>query len=215
MKAQSADYIQLQNIYKAKARKDLLEVVDKVRATESDLMKNIPIDEREIEAFCKGAASVRLIQGRPLKNFKHLSKIDWGDRAKPLAQEFNGETTLFPLYTCLLAYDSVFEEHALAGSDPTAKLEVAVNYATHSTQAISRLQSQSGIDINIEASDDRIRKYSEEIYRASGGELHNISALTGGMVAQEVIKVITKQYIPLDNTCVFDGISSKVGVFRV
>lgn len=51
--------------------------------------------------------------------------------------------------------------------------------------------------------------------RARGSELHNISALTGGMVAQEVIKVITKQYIPIDNTCVFDGITSRSAVFRV
>ena len=51
--------------------------------------------------------------------------------------------------------------------------------------------------------------------RAGGGELHNISALTGGMVAQEIIKVITKQYMPVDNTCVFDGITSKTAIFRL
>lgn len=51
--------------------------------------------------------------------------------------------------------------------------------------------------------------------RAGGSELHNIAALTGGMVAQEVIKAITKQYVPIDNTCVFDGITSKSAVIRV
>lgn len=51
--------------------------------------------------------------------------------------------------------------------------------------------------------------------RAGGGELHNIAALTGGMVSQEVIKVITEQYVPVDNTCVFDGVRSKSSVFRV
>lgn len=45
--------------------------------------------------------------------------------------------------------------------------------------------------------------------------MHNIAALAGGMVAQEVIKVVTKQYIPVDNTCLFDGIKSKSGVVRV
>ena len=54
-----------------------------------------------------------------------------------------------------------------------------------------------------------------EVARAQGGELHNIAALTGGMVAQEVIKIITKQYIPIDNTCVFDGIVSRSQVFRI
>lgn len=49
--------------------------------------------------------------------------------------------------------------------------------------------------------------------RAGGAELHNIAALTGGLVSQEVIKVITEQYIPVDNTCLFDGISSKSAVY--
>ena len=62
---------------------------------------------------------------------------------------------------------------------------------------------------------DRLKTAVEELCRANGAELHNISALTGGMVAQEVIKVITKQYIPIDNTCVFDGITSKTAIFNL
>jgi amyloid beta precursor protein binding protein 1 len=60
-----------------------------------------------------------------------------------------------------------------------------------------------------------ISEAAEEVARAKGGELHNISALTGGMVAQEVIKIITKQYIPIDNTCIFDGITSRTQVLRI
>ncbi len=62
---------------------------------------------------------------------------------------------------------------------------------------------------------ERLVQVAGEIARAEGGELHNISALTGGMVAQEMIKIITKQYIPIDNTCVFDGIVSRAQVFRL
>ena len=57
--------------------------------------------------------------------------------------------------------------------------------------------------------------YSNISVRAGGAELHNIASLTGGLVAQEVIKIITKQYIPIDNTCVFDGVESKSSVLRV
>lgn len=64
-------------------------------------------------------------------------------------------------------------------------------------------------------SNERLVKISHEVARAGGGELHNTSALTGGMVAQEIIKVITKQYIPVDNTCIFDGISSRCQVLRL
>lgn len=51
--------------------------------------------------------------------------------------------------------------------------------------------------------------------RAGGAELHNIAALTGGLVSQEIIKAITEQYIPVDNTCIFDGVTSKTEVIRV
>lgn len=62
---------------------------------------------------------------------------------------------------------------------------------------------------------ERVVQAAQEVVRAGGGELHNVSALTGGMVAQEVIKIITKQYIPVDNTCVFDGIGSRCQVLRL
>lgn len=62
---------------------------------------------------------------------------------------------------------------------------------------------------------ERLRQAAEEVSRAGGGELHNISATIGGMVAQEMIKIITKQYIPIDNTCIFDGIASRCQVLRL
>jgi len=62
---------------------------------------------------------------------------------------------------------------------------------------------------------ERLREAAEEVARAGGGELHNISALTGGLVAQEMIKIITKQYIPVDNTCIFDGIGSRCQSIRL
>jgi len=209
MKAQSADYIQLQNIYKAKARKDLSEVVDKVRGIESELMKDFSIDEREVEAFCKGAASVRLISGRPIMPIKSPSMVDWGDRANSLAQELNDETSLFLLYVCFLAYDCLADRLTPRDSSQS------IYHSLYCADFLDELIEQSGIVIEKEAVIERMENFSQEMQRASDGELHNISALTGGIVAQEVIKVITKQYIPLDNTCVFDGIASKVGVFRV
>jgi NEDD8-activating enzyme E1 regulatory subunit len=62
---------------------------------------------------------------------------------------------------------------------------------------------------------ERVQQAAEEVFRAAGGELHNISAVTGGMVAQEMIKIITKQYIPIDNTCIFDGIRSRCQVLHL
>lgn len=62
---------------------------------------------------------------------------------------------------------------------------------------------------------ERTVQVTEEVARAAGGEMHNISAVLGGMVAQEVIKIVTKQYIPVDNTCIYDGIESRCQVLRI
>lgn len=63
--------------------------------------------------------------------------------------------------------------------------------------------------------DERLQLAAQEVARAKGGELHNISALTGGMVSQEIIKIITKQYVPIDNTVIFDGINSRSQILRI
>ncbi len=59
MKAQSNIYIQLQSIYKNKARRDTAEVLDAVRA----LPGGLNIDQADVELFCKNAAFVKLING--------------------------------------------------------------------------------------------------------------------------------------------------------
>lgn len=48
--------------------------------------------------------------------------------------------------------------------------------------------------------------------RAGASDLPQIAALMGGIVAQEVIKLITKQYIPLEGTMIFNGIKSTTRV---
>lgn len=86
MKARSADYIQLQNVYKSKARKDLAEVIESVRFLERTTNRSNAIDEKDIEAFCKNAAHIKLVRGRPFHIVQAGEKIKWGDRAKSIGK---------------------------------------------------------------------------------------------------------------------------------
>jgi amyloid beta precursor protein binding protein 1 len=45
----------------------------------------------------------------------------------------------------------------------------------------------------------------DEICRYGASEPHSIAALTGGIVAHETVKLITRHYIPVDNTFIVDG----------
>ena len=86
------------------------------------------------------------------------------------------------------------------------------NTKTASADDIMAFISQNAPQV---AENERYKKTAQEVERAAGGELHNISAITGGMVAQEMIKIITKQYVPIDNACIFDGIDSRCQVLRL
>lgn len=54
-----------------------------------------------------------------------------------------------------------------------------------------------------------------EMCRYGTTELHAVAAILGGCAAQEVIKLCTHQYVPLDNSLIFDGHSQKARKFRL
>ena len=219
MKAQSRDYIHLQNIYKSKARQDLAEVVAIVRSTEQRLRQNHPnppntdtmIDEREIEAFCKGAAFVKLIRGRPLMfanilddpqtpgQAKEEEAEEWQGSAPNLSMEFHmQEESLLPIYLAFRAYDAIYADtrHGLKPSATTKQEEMEQRALAY----LHDIATAAGLSEDTAVLEREIKNVVAEFVRADGrAELHNISALTGGMVAQEVIKVVTKQYVPVDS----------------
>lgn len=72
MKSQSKVYIQLQNIYKAKARKDVAEIL----ATAQAMAPDRQFDPAEVELFCKNAPFVKLINATKGGNSASASRLD-------------------------------------------------------------------------------------------------------------------------------------------
>ncbi|KAL8399614.1 hypothetical protein RB594_000131 [Gaeumannomyces avenae] len=189
MKAQSSVYIQLQNIYKAKARRDVAEVLETVRSSPG----GGGIEPAGVELFCKNAAFVKLINATETgPSADRLASVV----AAELANDANAEAMMMPL-----SLVPIYVALSATADDPAATAEDIMGTMRDMVPSA--------------ASNDRLVKAAEEVARAGGGELHNISALTGGMVAQEVIKIITKQYTPVDNTCIFDGIGSRCQTLRL
>lgn len=188
MKATSAEYIKLQTLYKSKARADVAEVTQLVRQSENSLSRQARIPDSEIEAFCKNASHVRVLTN-PNNELLPALRLMTSD-PKTISRlsvliESDWES-LFPVFIALNA--STF---------PAAKsLDITTLSPDPETQ-------------------ENLTKAVQEAERVSGGELHNISSVLGGMVAQEAIKLLTRQYVPVDGTCVFDGIRSKSGVFKI
>lgn len=47
-----------------------------------------------------------------------------------------------------------------------------------------------------------------EFCRYGAAEIHSVAAFVGGVAAQEVIKVITCQFVPFNNTLIYSAVSS-------
>ncbi|KAH7035676.1 ThiF family protein [Microdochium trichocladiopsis] len=195
MKAESDVYVKLQRIYKNKAQKDAREVFEAV--------KSMPGGERaefaDVELFCKNARFVRLINATA--NNKGLDSL--------IGKSFIAKDA---------EAEAMFEATGGAFSMPKSNLFIylALLATAHNPQATADdiMEATHKLAPAV-TQNERMLQSAQEVARAQGGELHNISAFTGGMVAQETIKIITKQYIPIDNTCIFDGISSRCQVLHL
>ncbi|KAI1409055.1 hypothetical protein F5Y13DRAFT_96924 [Hypoxylon sp. FL1857] len=194
MKAQSSVYVKLQSIYKEKARRDAQEVLETARA----LPGGKDVDPAEVELFCKNARFVKLINATQTRtNLDELYEAEKAndEAAEAMKVETDGAFTL-PVSNLFIYLALVATSHSITSS------------AEEIMDSITSILPKA-------AGNERALQAAQEVARAGGGELHNISAFTGGMVAQEIIKIITKQYIPIENTCIFDGISSRCQVLRL
>lgn len=213
MKAQSADYIELQSLYKSKARADVAWVTAKVRELEVGTSR-VLISDAEIELFCKNAAHMTYIQGSKTAEVDGEG-IDEAEEQR-LVEHLRANQPALLLYLAFQAY-AKFKTHyseAPGGHGKDDQDAIVLKGLMH--QALQPLTANSRftpeeIDAILLEGDE----IAEEFVRAAGGELHNISSLMGGMVSQEAIKLITRQYVPVNNSCLFDGIKSTVAVLRM
>lgn len=54
-----------------------------------------------------------------------------------------------------------------------------------------------------------------ELVRSGHADIASTASLLGGVTAQEAIKLITRQYVPLEGVAVYDGIKQAIGTFRL
>lgn len=192
MKATSAGYIKLQTIYKNKARSDIAEVIDNVRKLEASLHRSTssPIANSEVEQFCKNASFVRVLTNAsnlPLPELRFLQ---------------SDTKTLSKLPVVLTAYQTISE------------VFVALNVDAIPSDTLLELR-QLVDEIEGCTLEERINKAIEEVKRCEGSELHNTSSIAGGVIAQEAIKLLTRQYVPVDGVVIWDGIRAKTEILKI
>lgn len=207
MKADTNTYVTLQRLYRARARRDIDVVKQHLQRHLAAVGKAADaISDDQIDSFCKHAAYIKVIRYRALAEELSAPKAS-------LAAQLGDEGSHAAWYLAFRAAEQIYSERV---EHPGAAWDS--DLAAERTQLVQRArsllptsQSTSLSDAGQTALDDACA----EIVRSGGGELHTIAALVGGVAAQECIKLLTKQYVPVNNTWLFDGVHSTSEVFEM
>ena len=190
MTSSSKQYINLQNLYRERARKDAY-VIHKYA---TDICSSLGlsadyIKEEDTLLFCKNAFFITLIRMKPLEaelstlHFnRDLFDMSLDDEDSDLAwyvmlraaERFNAKNSRYPLPT------------------DVPKLTVCVEELLSEWGIVGKIKEGCVI----------------EMCRYGGCEIHSVSAFIGGLAAQECIKLVTNQYIPINNTVIYNAIRS-------
>ena len=205
MTANTDWYVQLQQIYKDQAEQDLNQMLQLVG-------NDIPKDD--LASFCANVYTVSQMQTSSVVQ-------EWN---QPPNEEIMDDLKMalmdpyeVPEHTPLLwylgvracqvfvhqhqRYPGTTEEENWESDIPLLQ-ECWKNVAQHYGLEDQELVQSHGKNI------------CHEMTRYANAEIHTIASVVGGVASQEGVKIITGQYIPLDNTYIFNGIVAVGGVYR-
>ncbi|KAL8589935.1 hypothetical protein ACOMHN_024022 [Nucella lapillus] len=194
MTADTERYIRLQTVYRDQAAADMAIIRDRVHTHLQDLGRTCnTITENEIKTFCRNASFLRLVRCRSLAE-EYGHKTANKEELNMHLESEEGDDVLY--YILLRGVDRFYEEfnrypglHNDEVEPDTPKLKAC----------LSRLLHDWGLSGSVK--DD----YIHEMCRYGASEIHSLAAYMGGVGAQEAIKVLTAQFVPINNTYLYNG----------
>ena len=199
MTSGSATYLALQHAFQKRAAIDIATVSARV----AELVAEhgcTPLTEEYIKMVCKNAYNLRV------KRFSSVEKEYTEGWARPLAplldgsQSFTGEADPNALfYLMLRASEKFVTAHGrhpgdVSGGAPADDIPLLLaELKALLTPDCGLGEAYIGAVMAVGES-----TYVPEMCRVGGAELHTTGATLGGMVSQELIKVLTTQFVPVD-----------------
>jgi amyloid beta precursor protein binding protein 1 len=225
-------YMQLQEVYETKAKRDraeLAEIIDSMKQTVNSAQSYLfpEIDSDLIDRYCRNVFNLRTMSTRGLAPGCVSPSADAITDA--LTDIFDQDPKQTPIlwYLTLIAVDRFF---ARAGRYPGTELtnsdiDCDSEAVWLELQKIADELSPCSVRVNETMDEDDfrpptakdllIKDHAIEIVRVGACEMHNIAALIGGIAAQEIVKLITAQYVPINNLYVFNGITGVGATYEI
>ncbi|CDO73930.1 hypothetical protein BN946_scf185016.g87 [Trametes cinnabarina] len=186
MKSDTESYVRLQNLYRQWAELEKDKFKELFKAKHPELATSA--DPEEVDTFVKNAHHLRVLRGK-----------QWGTLDQDRAAVANS-LTMAPRETATHLGLSALTN--LLSRDPDA---------SRITEDALRAEVVSIVGDGVELPEE-LDAALGEIARAPTADLPNMAAFLGGLVAQEAIKMITEQYVPLNGYCVVDLVDTWTGV---
>uniref|UniRef100_A0A452V5A8 NEDD8-activating enzyme E1 regulatory subunit n=1 Tax=Ursus maritimus TaxID=29073 RepID=A0A452V5A8_URSMA len=192
MIADSSKYIKLQNVYREKAKKDAAAVGNHV----AKLLQSIG------QVSCTNSAFLRVVRCRSLAEEYGLDTIN----KEEIISSMDNPDNEIVLYLMLRAVDRFHKQHGRYPGVSNYQVEEDIGKLK---SCLTGFLQEYGLSVMVK--DD----YVHEFCRYGAAEPHTIAAFLGGAAAQEVIKIITKQFVIFNNTYIYSGMSQTSATFQL
>ncbi|KAF7632958.1 NEDD8-activating enzyme E1 regulatory subunit [Meloidogyne graminicola] len=203
MTSDSKRYAQLLGIYSEETAIGSIET-----AKEFLCFENITLEQ--CKTFCKNASKIAVQYGTSLNSeFCGNIKLILQKIEQPKLDKLPPYVDPLTWYLLLRAVDKFQLENAAKipnGENDLLKLKKCLTELLEETKDFELIKKQ-----NLLFPDAILT----EICRFGNSELHIVSAIIGGVASQEAIKLCTNQYIPVDNSLIFDGNSQNASSFKI
>ena len=222
-------YTQLQTIYQSKAEQDMKKFKLILSETMSSLASSTSISPTEeyIELFCKNAIYLHSITTRTLA--QEYSTPDQ-DAIDEVSLVFNcgvfADSLQEPLwwYFALRAAGKFYSNTGrMPGSNDSSYDSDCEEIYSYIVQYCKQYQLEEEFLKLLQVDEEELhqdiysplKNYAIEICRYADCELHTIDTIIGGAASQEAIKIITKQYVPISGTYVYNGIACSSATYKL
>jgi amyloid beta precursor protein binding protein 1 len=210
MTSDSASFVRLQRIYADQRDQDVREFTRIL----TSLSQSSSPSESEVKLFCRNTHCLKVIRTpRIADEYTQYSDDDQNIKS-PVVKKFkkmileeemsNDIESFFGHFICFKALDRFYTRFNRKPGVFEGDLDEDI---VQLKSCLKEVLSSMGVSSSSSGSrDDLISSFVS----FGGSQVHAVSSFVGGVVAQEVIKVLTKQFVPMDHTLIYDAITSSV-----
>ncbi|XP_073082976.1 NEDD8-activating enzyme E1 regulatory subunit isoform X2 [Manis javanica] len=172
----------------------------------ADSSKYIKLQNVYREKAKKDAAAVGNYVAQLLQSIGQAPESISEKELKLLFSSMDNPDNEIVLYLMLRAVDRFYKQHGRYPGVSNYQVEEDVGKLK---SCLTGFLQEHGLSVMVK--DD----YVHEFCRYGAAEPHTIAAFLGGAAAQEVIKVITKQFVIFNNTYIYSGMSQTSATFQL